>query len=194
MGFRIRILEQIRNFDGPFYSHIYFTSKSLPKSYQLQPFASVLRCTCCWIYVTVYLLEMYYSRAGLSWPWEIYMDVKPSACLCCLSFIILLKRNLPFLNVINCNHLVLCYGYLWLDLCYGVHVGDIISFVVCSCIICILLLFADKIICAWANNKRIGVHTRRRKYPNMCMPLFNVALWFESRGGIRTDVLIFFFF
>ncbi len=32
---------------------------SLPKRYQLQPFGSVLRCTCGWIFVTVYLLEMY---------------------------------------------------------------------------------------------------------------------------------------
>ena len=33
---------------------------SLPKCYQLQPFGSVLRCTCSWIFVMVYLLEIYY--------------------------------------------------------------------------------------------------------------------------------------
>ncbi len=64
-----RILKQNRNLDGPFYIHIYFTSKSLlGKSY---PCGSVLRCICCLIYVTVYLMEMYY--------------LKPSRCLCCIS-------------------------------------------------------------------------------------------------------------
>ncbi len=77
--------------------------------------------------------------------------MKPSACLCFLSFTILLTRNLPFLNVINCismvfvsllqlpnkplvflysvfsscNRLVCVTVYLWLDLCYGVLVGDV---------------------------------------------------------------------
>ena len=86
--------------------------------------------------VTVYLLETYH--------------VKPAVCLSCLWFTILLERNLPFLNVIDCNHLVLCYSvlvvgsllrctcgwlfvtvYLWLTLCYCVLVVD--SLLLCTC-------------------------------------------------------------
>ena len=55
LEFRFCILKQNRNLDGPFYSHIYFTSKSLPKSYRLHHLdlcyavlvvGSMLRCTC----------------------------------------------------------------------------------------------------------------------------------------------------
>ena len=43
-------------------AHLVKEESSLPKHYQLQPFGSVLRCTCGWIFVTVYLLEMYYVK------------------------------------------------------------------------------------------------------------------------------------